>query len=1086
MSKRQSLLLGIIFLLIMVSLNSLALKKLSEETKSEEIARGVVLTEKRWQTDSGWVDIYILEVDLNQPGVKIDALSSSNGLSNTQTMSNMAREAGAIAAVNADFFFISSTGVPIGSQVRDGRLIKTPQPGLSGWTHFMIDIENTADFVRPVFLTNITFADGSRTSIQGLNCEVNFSGSIIAVYDSFFSRTSPGRYSIMSKNAQDYIEVIVDGNNKVVDIRDNLGAVMIPEGGFVVAGSNDEAEFLREKVKVGEELIFKAYSEPSLERIYAMLGGQPLLVDRGHVMPIGSSDISGINPRTAVGISEDGKKVWLIVVDGRSARSRGFTFKELAEYFHEEIGAYKAINLDGGGSSAMVVKRPGTEYLTVVNRPSDGSERRVPNGLGVFIDVKADDVYNMAIQLEEEGKFASFPTDIVNISQTTNKKIKALVYAADGSVIENAKVVWTVEPEIATIEYGYLKPFDIGYATVTAKVVGTDVRATQEIHVLDELVSLEIMPNSIATSVGQSIPLQVKATDVEGFSVFLDPNDVNWDIRGEIGVVRNGIFYAEKDMSAGVIAAEYEGLKAGTAVVIGSQVLLLSDFENPREWSFSTYPGEVTGKLEFTSEQVKNGPLAAKLSYDFTTTTRTRAAYVNNVNIKLPGRPLKLGLWVYGDGHGHWFRGELTDANGVKKVLDFAMNVDWTGWRYITAEIPQDIDFPVSLKRIYLVEAKPEKMSKGAIYLDGLEAVLPQEIPADLLDGFETIIKDPHNILVEPANPLVENEFKFVVLGDSKVFAGAPSSIGNTILRRSIEMINNEKDLDFAIYTGDLIEHDTTENYQAGIEALKPLNIPYKMVIANHEIAKTNNYRNFIKYFGDTYYSFVHKNSYFIVLNSAKGGLTVSDSAQWAWLREELEKANQLANIDNVFLAMHIPTYDPNPGSNTGFNTAEAEQLEKMLAEYKRISGKNVWLFHGHVHGFARRIRDGVQYIDSSGSGSELYLPPKFGGFYHYVIVDVKGPQITYQVYPLIEKIVISPKNDTLKVGDKVAFSAEAYGPKGLKFPLRYPAQSIWTSSNPAVGTIDPDGNFTALAKGTATITITSGIFTESFTLKIE
>ena len=1085
MAKRQRVFLSVIILLLLVSLGTFA-AKLSEETKVEEIARGVKYIEKRWQTDTGWVDIYILEADLTQPGVRIDSLASSNGLANTQGMSTMAREAGAIAAVNADFFLMSSTGVPIGSQVKSGRLIKSPQPGNGGWTAFVVDNDFSAYFGRPVYLTSVTFPDDSRRPIMGINCEIDFTVGKIAVFDEYWGRFSPGRFHNMTKNAREYVEVIVDGNGTVIEVRENLGPAAIPQNGWVLVGSSDEASFLLEKAKVGDPLTVKSYSDPSLEDIFAVVEGQPFLVDKGQILYFGEGGIGGLNPRTAVGISEDGKKVWLVVVDGRSSRSRGFTLKELAEFFLNELGAYSALNLDGGGSSTMVLKKPGIDFLAAVNRPSDGSERRVPNGIGIFIEDQSGDAYNVAIQMEAEGKLDSFRGEIVNIPQTSSTKIKGLAYAADGSLLENAKIEWSIEPEIARIDYGYIQPFESGYATLIARVPGTDIEARQQIHVIDEIVKIEIVPGSLSTAVGQKTPLQVKATDVNGFSVILRPRDIYWDIRGDIGSISEGVFTAEKDMSSGVIVAEYEGHKAGLAVVVGSQTVVLSDFENKKEWSFSTYPSEVTGKLEFTNEQVKSGDNAAKLTYDFTTTTRTRAAYVNNVNIKLSGRPLKLGLWVYGDGNGHWLRGELTDANGVKKVLDFAMNVNWTGWQYVTAEIPQDIDFPLNLKRIYLVEAKADKQGKGAIYLDSLEAVLPQEIPAELLEDLATEVRDPANRPETPADPKKANEFRFVVFGDSKVIAGAPGSQGNQLLSRSIKMINSEKDIDFAIYTGDLIEHDTDENYQAGVAALMQLNVPYKMVIANHEIAKSNNYRNFEKYFGPTYYSFTNKNSYFIILNSAKGGITVSESKQWAWLQTELEKANSLEEIDNVFLAMHIPTYDPNPGSYTGFNPAEAEQMEKLLGEFKYRSGKNVWLFHGHVHGFARRICDGVQYIDSSGSGSSLYLPPKMGGFYHYVIVDVKGDQITYQVYPLIDKIVISPEEQTIAVGEEVTFNAEAFGPAGLRFPLRYPAQAIWSVEDSSVGSIDAEGKFVANKAGTTKITITSGIFTESTTITVK
>ncbi|MDD2431940.1 MAG: copper amine oxidase, partial [Firmicutes bacterium] len=113
----------------------------------------------------------------------------------------------------------------------------------------------------------------------------------------------------------------------------------------------------------------------------------------------------------------------------------------------------------------------------------------------------------------------------------------------------------------------------------------------------------------------------------------------------------------------------------------------------------------------------------------------TRAAYLN-YNKELPGKPLALGVWVYGDGNGHWFRAELKDATGMNKILDLVLNVDWIGWRYISTDIPQDMAFPVRLNRIYLVEAKPEIQDSGVIYVDDLEVVLPQEIPEGLLEGF--------------------------------------------------------------------------------------------------------------------------------------------------------------------------------------------------------------------------------------------------------------------------------------------------------------------------------------------------------------
>lgn len=109
------------------------------------------------------------------------------------------------------------------------------------------------------------------------------------------------------------------------------------------------------------------------------VGGRPLLVDEG-VAGTSFSDPShcaDLHPRTAVGLSRDRQTLWLVVVDGRSSASEGMSCPDLAALMHE-LGAWTALNLDGGGSSAMWVSG-----LGVVNDPSDGSERVVSNHLAV-------------------------------------------------------------------------------------------------------------------------------------------------------------------------------------------------------------------------------------------------------------------------------------------------------------------------------------------------------------------------------------------------------------------------------------------------------------------------------------------------------------------------------------------------------------------------------------------------------------------------------------------------------------------------------------------------------------------------------
>jgi len=89
------------------------------------------------------------------------------------------------------------------------------------------------------------------------------------------------------------------------------------------------------------------------------------------------------HPRTAVGVSADGRTLLLLTVDGRQpAHSVGVTLPELADLMIE-LGATAAVNLDGGGSTSFYLRR--ADGSVVTNRPSAGKWRPVANHLGIWI-----------------------------------------------------------------------------------------------------------------------------------------------------------------------------------------------------------------------------------------------------------------------------------------------------------------------------------------------------------------------------------------------------------------------------------------------------------------------------------------------------------------------------------------------------------------------------------------------------------------------------------------------------------------------------------------------------------------------------
>ena len=117
-----------------------------------------------------------------------------------------------------------------------------------------------------------------------------------------------------------------------------------------------------------------------------VIAGSDLLLRNGKSVLANQSAFStNRHPRTAVGLADNGKTLVLVVVDGRDAqRALGLSLSELTDLMRS-LGCRDALNLDGGGSSEMMLRDAASGQLRVLNNPSDGRERAVANGLGVSI-----------------------------------------------------------------------------------------------------------------------------------------------------------------------------------------------------------------------------------------------------------------------------------------------------------------------------------------------------------------------------------------------------------------------------------------------------------------------------------------------------------------------------------------------------------------------------------------------------------------------------------------------------------------------------------------------------------------------------
>ncbi|HEX4350842.1 MAG TPA: phosphodiester glycosidase family protein [Verrucomicrobiae bacterium] len=115
---------------------------------------------------------------------------------------------------------------------------------------------------------------------------------------------------------------------------------------------------------------------------WEVIGGNVMLVHDGRMVPHPSAVR---HPRTVVGLDASGKRLTILVVDGRKPGiAMGMSYDELAAEMLR-LGCKEAFNLDGGGSSVMAM-RDATGAMKILNQPTDGRERAVANVLGISLD----------------------------------------------------------------------------------------------------------------------------------------------------------------------------------------------------------------------------------------------------------------------------------------------------------------------------------------------------------------------------------------------------------------------------------------------------------------------------------------------------------------------------------------------------------------------------------------------------------------------------------------------------------------------------------------------------------------------------
>lgn len=685
--------------------------------------------------------LHLLQVDLNNPYVQLNAMGGPKGsVTAKQSVGAMTKETGAVAGINGDVFRTAtgSDGVPMGAQITSGQLqVSTEQ--LEGMYAFGVTTDRKPLIDKFSFSGTVTAADGITTfKLSGLNktgyrLEPDKAYSHVnALYMYTNAWTNSQRPANSATTPTEAL--VVDGIVAEISAGSAI-TTPIPANGYILRGHGTAANFITKSLVVGDAIKSNYSLQTDDGRSYdpanfqMMVSGHTLLLDNGKSVAF-TRDVNGLSgyadrARTAVGYSKDGSTAYLLTVEENGGRE-GVTLKELQQML-VELGIWKAVNLDGGGSTTMV-SRPLGDFQTQLTHPTSygTTQRLVTNGIGV---------YTTAPQGTLKGIVASGSKTLF-IGQQSTFSLKA--YDTYFNPIDplGLQPTWSVDNQLGSFVDGTFQASKSGSATLQVKSGSASDSIKVEVIGKDQVKQLSVEPNSTVLKPGAVINMPVKIQLIDGRQLSVPASSVTWEFRGFTATTSDGkitVNQVQNNIAAGYAIARYDGYGAVAVLSPGTEQPL-EDFEKVAyNVGFSATPIETLGASSIvTGIPGRENSKVLSLTYDFTIGSGKR--YANAVlndgkGITIDGTPSAITLDVLGDQSMHWLRAEFTNGDGKTVYADIANKIDWTGWKNLRIDLAASgLKGSAKLTKLYIVnkeEDQDERAMVGELAFDNLAVQYP-------------------------------------------------------------------------------------------------------------------------------------------------------------------------------------------------------------------------------------------------------------------------------------------------------------------------------------------------------------------------
>ncbi|MDZ7268136.1 MAG: phosphodiester glycosidase family protein [candidate division KSB1 bacterium] len=505
---------------------SLAAQALEGLVFTREVGPGV--KHHRWYRAAGPWAIEVVAFDYHHPALRLETVRAADkGLELTSRMASRAESNSSrvVAALNGDFF--TPQGRPLNLQISNGEIVNGSYP------RSVLAVSRSGEPVIAITELSgkvITRRAGSHP-LAGINRERG--ENEIILYNRFFgSHTNTNRHGrevalrlLTTFTVNDSVATLV------MPASSASGNSALSDSVYVLSAHGTAANWLARAVAAGDTIkLFWQLPQIPLP-VRAAIGGTPRLIRDGKISIESEIEFNRAgfaterHPRSAVGFDEKNHRMYFVVVDGRQpGYSVGMTLAELANFL-SELGCTQAINLDGGGSSTLVVRGE------VVNRPSDlTGERPVANALLLLCSAQGTTPAYLKI---------SPPRVEALAGDSVRFRISLTDSFFNPIAIAPAAITWRVPPALGKngangIFWAGTK-VDSGFVVVTNGVISDSAWV-----VVHQPAGLELHPPRATVKPGQAQRFLGYLTTTSGRRLPLAGPRLSWQVQPQSGTVTAG------------------------------------------------------------------------------------------------------------------------------------------------------------------------------------------------------------------------------------------------------------------------------------------------------------------------------------------------------------------------------------------------------------------------------------------------------------------------------------------------------------------------------------------------------------------